>query len=120
MKKEFLQGHGWGSSYLLDTYADWGYAGIIIFSLILGTVFAYMMRFIRKGPFACTVSLLILTLIYYSPRGSALLWLSFFTYLQCWIPLVFCFICAKLCIKNYSLKNHIYDALQKEPLNNFF
>ena len=108
MKEEFLKGHGWGSSYLLDTYADWGYAGIVIFSLILGIIFAYMMRFVKKGPFAFTVSLLILTWIYYSPRSTALLWVSFFAYAQCWIPLAFCFICAKLCIKNYSLKSHIY------------
>lgn len=107
MREKFLQGHGWGSSYLLDTYADWGYAGIVIFSLFLGMVFAYIMHFIKKGSFTCTIALLILTSIYYSPRGSALIWFSFFIYAQCWLSLVLCIICAKLCVKSYSLKNHI-------------
>lgn len=103
----FLSGHGWGSCYLLDTYADWGYFGIIIFSILLGIVFSSMMHFVKKGKFACTVVLLILTSIYYCPRSCALSWISFIVYLQFYVPLAMCFIGAALLIKNYSLKNQL-------------
>ena len=33
---EYLAGHGCGSSYLLEVFADYGYLGIVVFSLILG------------------------------------------------------------------------------------
>ncbi len=103
----FLEGHGWGSCYLLDTYADWGYLGIIIFSIFLGLVFSSMIYFVKKGKFWCTVVLLALTSIYYCPRSCALSWISFIVYLQFYVPLAICFVGAVLLIKNYSLKNQL-------------
>ncbi len=106
-KDYFLSGHGWGSSYLLDTYADWGYLGIIIFSLILGSTFMFINFFLKKGYIYRTLALLILTGIYYCPRSSALMWISFCVYAQFYIPMILCFVGAKLFLKNYSLKNHL-------------
>ena len=106
-KDYFLAGHGWGSSYLLDTYADWGYVGIILFSLVLGSVFVFINSFLKKGYIYRTLALLILTGIYYCPRSSALMWISFCVYAQFYIPMIVCFMGAKLFLKRYSLKNHL-------------
>ena len=55
-RDDYLQGHGWGSSYLLETYADWGYLGVIIASFLFGLVMLLMMLAIRKGIMARTIT----------------------------------------------------------------
>lgn len=105
--QEYLDGHGWGSSYLLETFADFGYIGIIIFSLLMGVLFAHIITIIKKGSLYSTIMLVILTGIYFCPRDSALGWINFLLYAQFIVPVFFCYILAKLCTKSYSLKNHI-------------
>lgn len=105
--QEYLNGHGWGSSYLLETYADFGYIGIILFSLILGILFFYIIRMINKGSIQSVLSLIILTEIYFCPRDAALGWLNFIIYMQFIVPFVVCYFGACLCIKEYCRKNHI-------------
>lgn len=34
MGKEYSDGHGRGTSYLIDTYMDFGYIGVILFSFL--------------------------------------------------------------------------------------
>lgn len=103
-KAQFLKGHGWGSSYLLDTYADWGYVGIVVFSLLLGWLFSRMIFYFKKGVFPATMVLLVLTSIYYCPRSSATFWMSFVVYAQCWVSVALCFLCAGICTKKYSIR----------------
>ncbi len=103
-KTQFLKGHGWGSSYLLDTYADWGYIGIVVFSMLLGWLFARMIFYFKKGVFPATMVLLVLTSIYYCPRSSATFWMSFVVYAQCWVSVALCFLCAGICTKKYSIR----------------
>ena len=103
----FLAGHGWGSCYILDTYADWRYLGVIIFSIVLGVTFSSMIYFIKKGKLACTLIFLILTNIYYCPRSCALSWISFIVYLQFYVPLIICFVGSALLMKRYSLSNQL-------------
>lgn len=103
----FLAGHGWGSSYLLDTYADWNYLGIIIFSFFLGIIFAYMIYWLKKSNLSRIIVLVMLTSIYYSPRSSAFAWVSFLVYLQFYVPLIMCLLCVALFTKSYTIKNHL-------------
>lgn len=48
-KSDYLQGHGWGSSYLLETYVDFGWIGLILFSLVLGFALLYLIKMLRSG-----------------------------------------------------------------------
>lgn len=105
--EEYLQGHGWGSSFILETYADFGYLGIIIFSIFLGVLFAYMIKLMSKGSVMFTIVLIVLTDIYFCPRSSALGWISFILYIQFAVSILFCYAIADLCIKEYTRKNHI-------------
>ncbi|MFR5556725.1 MAG: O-antigen polysaccharide polymerase Wzy [Coprococcus sp.] len=43
-KDDYLNGQGWGSSYILETYVDFGYIGLILFNLILGILLVYMLK----------------------------------------------------------------------------
>ena len=45
--QEYLDGHGWGSSYLLETYTDYGWIGIVLFSLAIGFVLVYALSLIH-------------------------------------------------------------------------
>lgn len=107
---EYLQGHGWGSSFILETYADFGYLGIVIFSILLGMLFAYMIKLISKGSVMFTFALVALTDIYICPRSSALGWISFIVYIQFIVPMLLCYMIASLCVKEYRRKNHILLA----------
>lgn len=106
-KGAFLSGHGWGGSYLLDTYADWGYLGVILFSLFLGIVFSSMIYFIKKNTFSCCIVLIILNSIYYIPRSSAFYWAGFAVYIQFYIPVITCVIISAMLVKTYTVKNHL-------------
>ncbi len=108
--EEYLQGHGWGSSFILETYADFGYFGIILFSILLGMFFAYTIKLINRGSIMFAGVLIALTDIYFCPRDAALGWISFIVYIQFIVSMVFCYILANLCIKEYRRKNHILDT----------
>lgn len=105
--REYLNGHGWGSSYILETYADFGYIGIIVFSVLLGILFAFMINLIKKGSLPFAIVLIMLTSIYFCPRDAALGWLNFILYTQFILPTFACYFLAGLCAKRYSYKNHI-------------
>lgn len=106
--QEYLQGHGWGSSYILETYADFGYVGIIVFSIAIGMLLTYIIPLIKKKNWLLsTIMLMILTNIFFLPRDSAMAFLSFIVTMQFILPVVFCYVVAKLCIKRYSYTKSI-------------
>ena len=100
--ENFLNGHGYGSSYILEVYADFGYIGVIIFSIILGMFFASIVKIMKKGPIQMSIILSSLMYIYFSARNRALRWIEFIIYVQFIIPVLLCYVLAKLCIKEYS------------------
>ena len=108
--QEYLAGNGWGSSYILETYADFGYIGIIIFSVLIGVLLAYMIYLVNKGLFHSTIIFLILTNIFFLPRDAALNWINFIFYIQFLLPLIICFLFAKLCIKKYCYNIKVMES----------
>lgn len=106
--QEYLDGHGWGSSYLLETYTDYGYAGIIISSLLLGFFCVYVLKFIQKNKYTFYISLLCLTNFFFTPRAETTGWLTFILTAQFWVSTIFITLGAKLCIKTYCHKNLKY------------
>ena len=103
--QEYLDGRGWGSSYILETFADFGYVGIIIFSILMGAFLASMIYILRRGNIGFIFILVTLTNIYFCPRDAALGWINFILYLQFWFSFLVCYILAKLCIKKYDYDN---------------
>lgn len=99
---DYLSGHGYGSSYLLETYADLGFIGIILFSIVLGALMVGFVRLIGKGVLTRTVILTCLTSIFLIPRAEATDWLTFLFTVQFWLAVAFCFFCAKVLSYNTS------------------
>lgn len=88
----YLEGHGLGSSYILEVFADYGYAGIVVFSLLLGFFLLYCMDAVRKGWFLRTVILICLGKLFFIPRAEATGWIVFLIHIHFWFIILACLI----------------------------
>ncbi len=98
-KKDYLNGQGWGSSYMIETYIDFGYVGLVIFNLILGILLIYMLKRFGKNILLDTIFLLSLTTIFLIPRAEATGWISFIITAQFWACILACYLGAYICMK---------------------
>ena len=89
---DYLEGHGMGSSYILEAYADFGWIGILVISLLLGILLIAFVRGFRKGWFARTVILVCLTELFFIPRAEATGWLLYLVQPHFWCIVAGCFI----------------------------
>ena len=87
---DYLNGQGWGSSYILETYADLGWVGIILFSLLLGLFLIWFIRGMKQHWLTRTILLVTLTQLLFLPRSEATGWLAFLTKIHFWFILFVC------------------------------
>lgn len=83
----YLGGEGWGSSYLLELYADFGYGWIVIFSFLFGMILVFLSRSIGKSWFWGTAALISSMSIFHMPRGYAMEWISFLWTTRFWLAM---------------------------------
>lgn len=105
--EKYLEGEGWGSSYLLETYTDYGYLGIIIFSFILGAVLIWGISIWKKNTLVLTIWLATLTQLFFMPRSGATECIEFLLAPSFWALIALCYIGAGLCCKSYEGKEKI-------------
>lgn len=108
--QEYLDGHGWGTSYILETYVDYGYAGVAISSLILGFLCVFFVKFIKKNIYTFYFTLLALTSLFFVPRAEATGWISFVLTMQFWVSTIVIVLCSKMCNKVYFNKGLKYKG----------
>lgn len=107
-KEAYLNGEGFGSSYILETYVDFGYIGLVIFSFILGIILIYAMTWLRKNILTFTITLTALTTVFFAPRAEALGWIQFLIYIQFWLPVLGTLVgavCLKWLVDWYRIKH---------------
>lgn len=73
----YLSGSGRGSSYMLETYLDFGYVGLIIFNVLLGALLIGLVDIFKKNWLLVAMGLISITEIFFIPRASALGWSEF-------------------------------------------
>ena len=112
--KEYLQGKGWGSSYVLENYIDFGFAGVIIFSLVLGMLLILFTHLLKKNLLLDTIILVSLLNIFYIPRAEATGWLTFIITIQFWFCMACCFIGTVAVIKIPVLGKN-FDKMKLMP-----
>ncbi|RGT71594.1 O-antigen polysaccharide polymerase Wzy [Ruminococcus sp. AF18-22] len=100
--EDYLKGKGWGSSYLLETYVDFGYIGIVIYSFLLAIILLFIVKLIRRNTITGTISLLIITQVFFIPRAEATGFLNFLFQAQFWAAIIICYLGAGLCCKKYE------------------
>ena len=103
---DYLQGEGWGSSYLLETYTDFGYLGVVVFSVILGALLVYGTFLWKKGNFGRVILLMTLTQIFFMPRSGATECIEFLISPSFWIAVIICYAGAGLCCKRYEGRSY--------------
>ena len=85
----YLGGEGYGTSFVLESFADFGYAGIAVVSTLLGTMMAFLSSRARVGGFASvTLALLTARNVFFLPRGEAVGWISFLWSTRFWLAIV--------------------------------
>lgn len=104
LQTDYLKGKGWGSSYLLEVYADFGYLGLSIFSFALGVILACMFGLMRKNFWMRIFALVSLLSIFFMPRAEATGWLTFIFTIQFWVCVIFCFMLSRLLVKYYCMR----------------
>lgn len=105
--QEYLEGRGWGSSYILETYADFGFLGIILYSLFIGMLLVLFIRFLKRSWLSSTISLMIISSIFFVPRAEATDFMLFLITPQFWFAVLVCWILTLLSIKQYSCCNFL-------------
>lgn len=73
----YLGGEGYGSSYLLELYADFGYGGIAVGSFIISFCLGALSRSIGRSWFWGMIALISSQLVFHMPRGYAGEWIDF-------------------------------------------
>lgn len=109
--KEYLEGHGWGSSYILETYADFGFLGVILYSLFIGMLLVLFIRFLKRSWLSSTISLMIISSIFFVPRAEATDFILFLITPQFWFVVLICWLLTSLSIKQYGCGN----CLRRRP-----
>jgi hypothetical protein len=105
LNKEYLRGHGIGSSYIMELYTDYGMLGVFLLSILLGLLFIAMLQVAyRSRTILFALSLLILNNLFFMPRSSfSESFFNLFT-MQFWgIVLVMLFVAKMLTKKNQYL-----------------
>ena len=90
MKEEYLSGHGRGSSFIIENYIDWGYWGIIFFSLFLGSVCSVSPQMFGKSWITTTIFLVMLQSIFFVPRAESTGFLCFLVSYKFWLCMIGC------------------------------
>lgn len=98
-KSSYLSGRGWGSSYILENYIDFGYLGVLVFSILLGIFLIWVVRKKTKNILVNTICLVSITTIYLIPRAEATGWATFLVTLQFWACVAGCYILTWFWIK---------------------
>lgn len=108
--QDYLEGHGFGSSYILETFVDYGYAGVVISSIIFGFLCIYAMRLVQLNKYTFYVTLIGLTSLFFVPRAETTGWLTFLLTAQFWISTLVIVFASGLCIKSCHNRNLKYKG----------
>lgn len=113
MYEEYLSGRGLGSSYILETYYDWGWPGIILFSIAFGILLILLVNGFRSNILLNTIILISLTQLFFIPRAEAMGWITFVVTIQFWACVLTCYLGAFVCTK-IKFFQMIIDKLNKK------
>ena len=102
MGDSYLEGHGYGSSFSLETFFDFGWLGVVLGALVFGFLTILLVRWFQKGWVAGTITLVSLTSLFFVPRASTTSWIVFIVTAQFLLAMIFSYVMAQLCVKSYT------------------
>lgn len=69
--QRYLAGGGMGSSFIAESWLDFGYFGVVVFSVVYGVILAKFFIWARKSVWICAISFYMVNAIIYAPRAGA-------------------------------------------------
>lgn len=103
----YLGGEGYGSSYLLEIYYDFGFGGVIVGNILLAAMLSFMPRWIQYHPLIFFGWLYASTYFYWLPRASALGWAEFIVTPHFWVALL-------ILLAGYVLIKYVYERAYRK------
>jgi oligosaccharide repeat unit polymerase len=67
----YINGWGYGSSYVAEMYKDFSYFGVAVGNLVIGGILAYMSKLFKNGYLYAAISLYMTRLLLYAPRDTS-------------------------------------------------
>ncbi len=84
----YLGGEGYGSAYVMELFADFGYAGVVLGSLFLGFAFAWLSERAGKSWLVTVFCLMAARKVFHMPRGEFAEWISCLWSTRFWLCIV--------------------------------
>lgn len=110
MEDNYLKGRGLGSSYILENYIDFGYVGVVLFSIILGGLLIWFVHGFGHNMLVNTIILVSLMQIFFIPRAEATGWLTFIVTIQFWFCVLCCYLGAWI-IKKWGWLSSLLEKM---------
>ena len=99
--QKYLEGAGLGSSYIVETFVDFGYIGVMLFSFILGIFLVWCVNKFNNSILSSYFVLVALIQLFMVPRSAATSWLVLLMYIPAFILLIGIWTVSYLCQKTY-------------------
>lgn len=96
MGKNYIAGNGRGSSYIIENYLDWGYPGVVGFSIFLGLICAGIPAIFGKKWIISVICLNVVTNFLFTARAESTAFLTFLISYKFWICMIGCLVLGKL------------------------
>lgn len=102
--EKYLNGAGLGSAYMLENYIDFGYIGVVLFSLVLGFLLISIVKFYGRNKIISFFALISLMQIFMLPRSAATGWIVLLLYIPMYFLVVVAVTVTGLTLKKYYQK----------------
>ena len=90
----YLAGSGYGSAYVLELYADFGWTGVVAGSALIAVAFRLFARGFGRSWFLNVVVLMAGRMAFHMPRGEFAEWASFLWSTRFWMAIALIIVCA--------------------------
>lgn len=103
---EYLDGHGLGSTFIMELYTDFGFMGVFIGSFLLALLLVWMRRLCNgRSILLFAIVLFGLTTLFFTPRAGYTEWAALLFSVQFWTAIIIMF-AAAYCIKVKGENNY--------------
>lgn len=103
--EKYLNGAGLGSSFMLENYIDFGYIGVVLFSMALGFLLIAMMKYYGRNKIISFFSLVALLQMFMLPRAPATGWVVLLLYIPMYFLVLVVITVTGLTLKKYYQKS---------------
>lgn len=109
----YLAGIGYGSSYIAELYADFGYAGVFGGNILYGAVFCGLFKIApqRRNVWVFAVGLCMLHSLFTAPRANFDAFFALLFYTEIWLPVL----CMLIVVRNKKIRSWTEKLLNILP-----